>query len=271
MLHRRFDPTAIYAAFSDQKYHDFATWQASADAGTAALERWAADHPIRKRGESLPVDSDIYRALKPCLIAYFQGKCAYCESKFDYVAWGDVEHYRPKRKVVGETHPGYYWLAYRAHNLMPSCQLCNQGPGKANHFPIDGKRAMSAQDDLFAELPKLLNPYEEDDCELGNHIRFVIERSEGTVLPTGRVEGVTERGKESVARYRLDRPELRNRRRRNQQVAVNDLDLAAVRSQLPHTWANLMDVEQEHASAVRAACLAWRAAYIDALRGLPLP
>jgi len=53
-------------------------------------------------------------------------KCAYCECYFKTVAYGDVEHYRPKSK--------YWWLAYSYHNYSASCQLCNQKYKKAK-FP----------------------------------------------------------------------------------------------------------------------------------------
>src|SRR5262245_779977 len=121
MLYREFDPAVIYAGFSHKNFRDFEHWKEEARAGTETLENWIVSHPVKKKGESLPVDSELYRALKECLKAYFHCKCAYCESEFDTVAWGDVEHYRPKRGVTGETHPGYYWLAYAERNLMPSC------------------------------------------------------------------------------------------------------------------------------------------------------
>ena len=54
-------------------------------------------------------------------------KCAYCESYFSTVAFGDVEHYRPKSK--------YWWLAYAYFNYAASCQLCNQ-KYKRTRFPV---------------------------------------------------------------------------------------------------------------------------------------
>lgn len=58
-------------------------------------------------------------------------KCAYCEVHFSVVAYGDVEHYRPKSI--------YWWLAYAYENYLPSCQICNQ-KFKSNKFPRSGRK-----------------------------------------------------------------------------------------------------------------------------------
>jgi len=72
--------------------------------------------------------SNIWRAAKDQLRIESHGKCAYCEGKADHVAYGDVEHFRPKSV--------YWWLAYCYDNFTFSCQLCNQQFKVAN-FPID--------------------------------------------------------------------------------------------------------------------------------------
>jgi hypothetical protein len=260
MFYRKFDPGEIYKNFAHGKFVDFNEWRTEARIATDALVDWQAKHPVRRKGESLPVDTEIYGALKTCLQAYFYGKCAYCESEFVSVAWGDVEHYRPKRGVTGDkTHPGYYWLAYSEQNLMPSCQLCNQGRGKRNWFPIAGQRAASPEDDLAKEQPLLLNPYEEADCGEGAaHFQYVFEEVGWSLLPTGRVEGLTDRGRKSVELYDLNRGPLVKRRRKSQQAALKALKLAAIAPRaLAREWASLFSPDQEHATAVRAICLKW--------------
>lgn len=52
------------------------------------------------------------------LLAETHEKCAYCESDVTAVAFGDVEHYRPKSV--------YWWLAYVYDNYLASCSVCNQ-------------------------------------------------------------------------------------------------------------------------------------------------
>ena len=197
---------------------------------------------------------------KECLKEHFHGKCAYCESEFESVAWGDVEHYRPKRKVTGEVHPGYYWLAYEPSNLMPSCQRCNQGDAKVNKFPIaaGGKRALTEADNLGAEAPLLLNPYDSSHCGwTANHLKYVFERDGWELLATGRVEGLTPEGKESVDIYKLNRPPLVKRRRKNQIAAIKALRATYDTTTFEQEWEDLFAIDQEHAVAVRAACEAW--------------
>ncbi|MEM6484176.1 MAG: hypothetical protein AAF662_04240 [Pseudomonadota bacterium] len=54
---------------------------------------------------------------KPQLVLDTHGKCAYCETPTTVVAYGAVEHYRPKSK--------YWWIAYCYDNYLMSCTLCN--------------------------------------------------------------------------------------------------------------------------------------------------
>lgn len=69
-----------------------------------------------------------WKPAKEQLIAETHDKCAYCEAPTAHVAWGDVEHYRPKSR--------YWWLAYCYDNYLYSCQVCNQG-FKGNNFPVE--------------------------------------------------------------------------------------------------------------------------------------
>jgi len=68
---------------------------------------------------------------KKQLIWETQDKCAYCESHTTAVAFGDVEHYRPKSV--------YWWLAYVYDNYLASCSICNQ-QFKSNAFEFTGPR-----------------------------------------------------------------------------------------------------------------------------------
>ncbi|MEO1514325.1 MAG: hypothetical protein AAFV95_04910 [Bacteroidota bacterium] len=71
--------------------------------------------------------------VKEALIEMCNSKCAYCESVFLHVYYGDIEHFRPKKEIkfqLGEElikiKPGYYWLANDWNNLLLSCLFCNQ-------------------------------------------------------------------------------------------------------------------------------------------------
>ena len=85
-----------------------------------------------KRGEieKHNFNSNRWKPAKEQLFAETGGKCAYCEVPTSPVAFGDVEHYRPKSI--------YWWLAYCYENYLVSCQLCNQR-FKRDTFPIQKK------------------------------------------------------------------------------------------------------------------------------------
>jgi uncharacterized protein (TIGR02646 family) len=74
-------------------------------------------------------DSSIWKEAKDQLLSETHGKCAYCEAPTSSVAYGDVEHYRPKSV--------YWWLAYSVENFLASCAICNQ-KFKKDNFPIAG-------------------------------------------------------------------------------------------------------------------------------------
>lgn len=132
-------------------------------------------------------NSNRWKPAKEQLFAETGGKCAYCEAPTSPVAFGDVEHYRPKST--------YWWLAYCYDNYLASCQLCNQR-FKKDDFPIQNRKMQApiikrnttdnfittqvgtiAPDPLDAaqvsafvrlhqeERPLLLNPYFDDPAE----------------------------------------------------------------------------------------------------------
>ena len=89
---------------------------------------------LQNSGTTQKFSSGRWREAKPQLLKESNGKCAYCEAPTAVVAFGDVEHYRPKSK--------YWWLAYCYDNYLASCQLCNQKFKKAK-FPLKNSRLKS--------------------------------------------------------------------------------------------------------------------------------
>lgn len=157
---------------------------------------------------SLAADSRIYgsAAVKNKLQADQHGKCCYCESTLLETGFGDVEHFRPKagykQTVKGRLEqPGYYWLAYEWGNLYFSCARCNQAH-KRNYFPLadPAGRAHNHHEDIGREQPQLLDLATEDP-QL--HLTF----AEEVARP------LTERGRQCILAYGLNRPELVRRRR----------------------------------------------------------
>jgi hypothetical protein len=56
------------------------------------------------------------RHIKSCW-RFYKNKYAYCETNTLAGATLQVEHYRPKAKLIEDTdHLGYYWLAYEWTN-----------------------------------------------------------------------------------------------------------------------------------------------------------
>ena len=131
--------------------------------------------------------SNRWKPAKEQLFAETNGKCAYCETPTSPVAFGDVDHYRPKNS--------YWWFAYCYDNYLISCQLCNQR-FKRDDFPIRNRKMKApiirrdTKDTFIAskagtiapdplnkievdefirrheqERPLLLNPYFDDPAE----------------------------------------------------------------------------------------------------------
>ncbi len=101
-------------------------------------------------------DSARWKAAKDELKKDSHDKCAYCEAPTSVVAYGDVEHFRPKSV--------YWWLAYCYDNYLVSCQLCNQ-KFKGAKFPIANNKLKppvnirkTTSDSTVAAKASLLTP-----------------------------------------------------------------------------------------------------------------
>ena len=198
--------------------------------------------------------SDLYghESVKTALRQAQHDKCAFCESKFAHISYGDVEHFRPKggcHQAEGEPllRPGYYWLAYHWANLYLSCTLCNQR-FKKNLFPLQkaSRRARNHQGDVAAEEPLLIDPGAEDPESL---IGF---REEVPYAVNG-----SSRAESTITILGLRRPELAERRR-DYLVTVKMLRVVAA-SRAPEAQearrvlVRIQEDSGEYASMVRAA------------------
>lgn len=187
-------------------------------------------------------DSSIYghETVKQALIEAQRGKCCFCESKVKHIAYGDVEHFRPKAgcrqkpddKLVT---PGYYWLAYEWRNLFFSCQLCNQRH-KQNLFPLESpkKRAKSHREKISKENPLFINPSEIDPQE---HISF---RKEIPYPINDSLEG-----KATIYGLGLDREELNERRREKYQLIETIYQLSNLDPNSHHDLSELIKRAQK--------------------------
>jgi hypothetical protein len=153
------------------------------------------------------------KIIKSNLFKIYNNKCAFCENDTTAGASLQVEHYRPKAKVTEEVnHPGYYWLGYEWSNLLYACSKCNRS--KATFFPIkpsgtrviapsyispgvlDYSKSRSYYKDYINEEPLIINP--EVTCP----------RKHFTFLPSGKIKGNTEEGKETILKCKLYRNPL---------------------------------------------------------------
>ena len=168
---------------------------------------------------------EVYRdkSIRYALNVLFNGKCAYCESKYIGTQPMDVEHYRPKNAIRNEDgiqKPGYYWLATKWENLLPSCIDCNRRrgqefddggcglAGKGSLFPIEDCQTRAREPEQeHNEIPLLLNPCEDYPEE---HIEFF---EDGSVRARLRDDGPSEKGKASIEIYGLHRIGLIQMRR----------------------------------------------------------
>lgn len=173
------------------------------------------------------------------LNAMFNGKCAYCESRIHAIQPTDVEHYRPKGAVLisgRPTKPGYYWLAARWDNLLPSCIYCNRPnrhelphleggevQGKGNHFPLadEAARSRRSHEDHTREEPLILDPCGHNDPR--DHLLF---SEDGLVEPRPDADGVPSvHGAETIDILALQRKGLVFERREKALRILGDLKL----------------------------------------------
>jgi uncharacterized protein (TIGR02646 family) len=169
-----------------------------------------ADYASGKKTFSFDRDIYAHDSVKRALCRAQHNKCCFCESKVTHVAYGDVEHFRPKAAFaqahgVPLTRPGYYWLAYEWTNLLFCCQLCNQRH-KRWLFPLQdpSRRARSPRHRLAREQPLFIDPSTVDPAL---HLEF---HEDGVRAVRGSLTGKTtidalQLNREDLAESRKDR------------------------------------------------------------------
>lgn len=146
--------------------------------------------------------------VKQCLEAASNRKCWYTESK-NPGCLNDVEHYRPKAKVIGgngHVEHWYWFLTFNPMNYRLSCQLSNRlnnnsvlgtTGGKGEKFPLlPGSPRATDLNGLATEQPVILDPCNEDDTNL---LEF---------QPDGRPVLSQRYSEDPVARDRVDQSKL---------------------------------------------------------------
>jgi uncharacterized protein (TIGR02646 family) len=176
------------------------------------------------KGSYKDADAKTQSKVREKLNELYFSKCAYCET----LCKAEIEHYRPKKGVTEDTlHNGYYWLCYEWSNLVPSCRYCNTEGGKGNQFPIKSTRIEKPPFDahlkldkehikanatiLLSEQPYLLHPEIDNPTQ---YLNFKIDLHGQGIEIIG-IDGVNERGDQTIKICNLNREYLKFARKKN--------------------------------------------------------
>lgn len=168
-------------------------------------------------------------AIRHALWAVGNMKCWYSEASLQQ-GEGHVEHYRPKKRLSGVGHDGYWWrafdwknlrLAHPTVNLRKTDYLTGKRVGKGSYFPLrdEASRAHNPTEEANEE-PVLLDPVVPADTRL---ICFAEES--GAPRPRynkDQDEWRHRRAEESIDYYHLDEGTW-NARRADLMAAVRKL------------------------------------------------
>lgn len=179
-----------------------------------------------------------HASVRRALRQVFANRCAFCESEVGAGAVSIVHHFRPTQESIGldgrPSRPHYWWLTFDWDNLYLSCQRC--ATGSKRRFPVMGERA-PVYSGAESERALLVDPCRD---EPDDHIAFD---------ESGEAAGLTDRGRETIEVFRLNRDELVDARRREIVRA-----LAAVSARLLEGGridASLLGVDRPYTGAVR--------------------
>jgi len=170
---------------------------------------------IRRNG------STKWSPLKDRLTAKLGNKCWYTEVEL-VGAPLSVDHYRPVYD--------YWWLAYEPANYRVACPFANSpkdnevhgcGGGKGDQFPLlaPGQRA-SSKADLGMELPVILDPCNEVDCEL---LAFQSDGRPVLNPAMSHIPNAEERVSRSSFLLNLDHPDFNSKREQLFHLIADDV------------------------------------------------
>jgi hypothetical protein len=170
--------------------------------------------------------SNLWSEAKVHLRDLSHDKCWYCETSTHRMR-GDIDHHRPKARVFGTNHPGYWWLAFNWRNWRFACTNCNSQltdgvsgrvGGKGDYFPLmngeDSRISTECEyEDLLCEEPLLLDPVEPGDIGLLTFTRDGLPApSEATPAEGAEEPPGYRRAKTSIVLYHLDHSSLVKKR-----------------------------------------------------------
>ncbi|MEW8293962.1 MAG: hypothetical protein AB2562_17935 [Candidatus Thiodiazotropha sp.] len=167
--------------------------------------------PANQRSGYIDNNGDCWTYLKPGLWQLGGMKCWYSEAHLQEQE-GQVEHFRPKKKLHGAHHAGYWWrafdwtnmrLSHPTSNLRRKDYLTGEAAGKGSYFPLRNEAARAADEAGEAvEEPVLLDPTIPADCKL-----LTFDTSNGKPIPRFSKEDdewKNYRAEESINYYHLN-------------------------------------------------------------------
>lgn len=230
---------------------------------------------LHAAGNTSDMKFEVYKndSVRAALNALFGRKCVFCESLLLATQSGDIEHFRPKGRVIivdpasGKRikKPGYFWLAARWRNLLIACRDCNSPRtqkdahgeakvfGKASFFPLEDEstRANTVGGER-RERPLLLHPCSDYPEQ---HLAFT---DEGGIYPHRSTAGISIKGKATIEYCGLDRGELlqmRARHRRTVMAAIRHIISALEKCEDPgndlEDLVNLLDPKEAYTAFTR--------------------
>jgi hypothetical protein len=164
-----------------------------------------------ERGAFIDAHEAECSALRDALWAVGHAKCWYSEASLQQCE-GQVEHYRPKKRLHGASHAGYWWRAFDWENLRLAHPTVNRRKtdyltgkrvGKGSYFPVrnEARRAIDSAGETNEE-PVLLNPIVPTDTRL-----ICFSEESGAPRPRyseERDKWLYQRAEESIEYYHLD-------------------------------------------------------------------
>lgn len=149
--------------------------------------------------------------IRAALWALGHAKCWYSEVSLQECE-GQVEHYRPKKRLHGANHQGYWWRAFDWKNLRLAHPTVNRRKtdyltgnraGKGSYFPLrDENRRAQNRDEEANEVPVLLDPVVPADTRL-----IYFSEESGAARPRyskEQDEWLNRRAEESIDYYHLN-------------------------------------------------------------------
>lgn len=167
--------------------------------------------PATERGKFISDHWPKWSALKQDLWKLGNMKCWYSEANLE-CNLAEVEHFRPKKRVTGTRHTGYWWCAFKWENYRISHPLVNKRltdyqtgklGGKGCYFPLkEGCDRATCSAEEVAEEIVLLDPAVASDCQL-----IAFDSSNGVPVPAISAEDDDwrhQRAQDSIDFYHLD-------------------------------------------------------------------